>query len=366
MPNNDRTSSRIEILRFPLIVGVVFIHNYATAVIQREGPVGATNDGAWVQFLRLFVSEGLARIAVPLFFAISGYLFFVGGWDWTKYTAKLHRRLHTLLIPYLFWNFLALAVFAAAQSVPQFRFAAFSTRFPPIHSFTAFDYVNALFGLTVNYPISAQFWFIRDLMALVVLAPVIHLLLGRRLALPFVVALLGLWFLHDWPLLWPSADATFFFCAGAYLSLPGHDLECLDKFGAWICAGFLVLLVLHSAFPESPLNLDKLAILFGLPSAWWLARLAAGTIRLNAQLVALGGASFFVFAAHQPLLTILIRVVYKALNPSGGLALLGLFFAVPICLIALLLLVYRALLKTMPALTGVITGSSYRTRKEAA
>ena len=366
VPNEDRTSSRIEILRFPLIVGVVFIHNYATAVNQLEGPTGIMNDPAWVQFIRLFVSEGLATIAVPLFFVISGYLFFVGGWGWGKYTDKLHRRMHTLLIPYLFWNLLALAVFAAAQRIPSLRFAAFSTRFPPIHSFTPFDYVNAVFGLTSNYPISAQFWFIRDLMALLVLAQVIHFLLWRRLALPFIAVLFGLWFFKIWPLLWPSVDATFFFSLGAFLALPGKNLEYLDKFGTWICAAFLGLLILHSAFPEDTLYLGRLVIMVGVPCAWFLARLVAGSVKLKARMVALGGASFFVFAAHQPLLTILIRIVYKLLHPSGGLALLGLFFAVPVCLIVVLLLIHMLLMRGLPRFTGFITGSAYRTKRALA
>lgn len=363
LPKDDLTSSRIEILRFPLIVGVVFIHNYATAVNQLEGPAGVMQDSAWVQFTRLFVSEGLARVAVPLFFAVAGYLFFLGGWSREKYVGKMHRRLHTLLIPYLFWNLLALGVFAVGQSIPQARFAAFSTRFPAIHDFTWFDYLNAIFGLTSTYPISAQFWFIRDLMALLVAAPAVYLLLHRRVALFFVGALFCLWFFSVWPVLWPNVDATFFFCLGAYLALNGDKLAHVDRYGVWITAAFLGMLILHSAFPESRLYLDRLAIVTGVPSVWWLTWLVARTTRWKARLIALGGASFFVFAAHQPLLTILIRVVHKVAHPANGVAQLALFFAIPVCLITVLVLLHKALVKMLPGFTALITGSAYRTRR---
>jgi surface polysaccharide O-acyltransferase-like enzyme len=364
MPNDNKPSSRIEILRFPLIVGVVFIHNYAAAVGQIEAPTGASHDDACVQFVRFFVSRGVAQVAVPLFFMISGYLFFLGEWSWEKYAGKLKRRLHTLLIPYLFWNLLTLGVLAFAESLPQMKMVAFSTRFPPVHSFSCFDYLNALFGLTVLYPISAQFWFIRDLMALVVLAPAIYFLFARRLASPLIVVVLCLWFFTPWPLLWLSMLSSCFFCLGAYLSRPGVNLAFLDRFGAWISAIFLGILILYSSLRDSRFYLPQLVIVFGVPSIWWLAGLAARTAGLRSLLMGLSGASFFVFAAHQPLLTIVIRFLYKLLAPASPVAILTLFFSIPVCLIAILVLAHRLLLKTMPSFVGLITGSSYRPKSQ--
>jgi surface polysaccharide O-acyltransferase-like enzyme len=211
MAKDDESLSRIDLLRFPLIVGVVFIHNYASAVhLAQGGAIGLAHGSVWVEFVRFFISQGVARVAVPLFFLISGYLFFYGEWSWSRYIGKIERRASTLLIPFLFWNLLTLAVYATVQSIPQTAVYFAGTAWPPIRSFTLLDYINALFGITVANPISYQFWFIRDLMALVVLAPAIHFLLAKRLALPFILALLCLWFTYTWPVLWPSVEATFF------------------------------------------------------------------------------------------------------------------------------------------------------------
>jgi len=65
----DKTSSeRLSVLRFPLIVGVVFIHAYSTEVGFSNGAVGTIDSGYLVGFMRDLISQGLARLAVPQFF----------------------------------------------------------------------------------------------------------------------------------------------------------------------------------------------------------------------------------------------------------------------------------------------------------
>jgi surface polysaccharide O-acyltransferase-like enzyme len=352
---DDNTSSRIEILRFPLIIGVVYIHSYDAIVYADRGSIGVAHSSFLVELIRFFISQGIARVAVPLFFMTAGYLFFLGGWSWRKYIQKLKRRINTLLIPFLFWNFLSLAAYAVAQSIPQTRMYSSSRRFSTISSFSFFDYINALFGLT-SFPIAGQFWFIRDLMVLVILAPAIYFLLARRTALPLVITLFFLWFSALWPALWPGALATFFFSLGAYLSRPGKDVTYLDKFGPWTSAVFVVLLTLYSVFPHRLSYLQNVVIMFGVPSAWWLTSLAVRMATLKPLLTQLSGASFFVFAAHEPLMTILITTSYKLLLPTSRMAVLALYFLIPACLIAVLVAMHRCLLRAVPRFIGFITG----------
>ena len=366
MPIDSTTSSRIEILRFPLMIGVVLVHNYDTAIPLAQGSLGVTHTSDWVDFIMLFVSEGVARVAVPLFFAVSGYLFFQGGWSWEKHAGKLKRRIYTLLIPFVFWNLLTLAIFAVVQSIPQTKVFFAGTVWPPVRSFSFMDYLNALSGLTVTFPIAFQFWFLRDLMALILLAPVIYFLLARKSALPFICALFCLWFFQLWPFLWPGVDATFFFCLGACLARPGMSLDYLDRFGPWITAVFLGLVILHSAFPNSPSYLFKTMIVFGTVSLWWLTALVIKMPALNDSLRRLSGASFFVFAAHEPLLIILRKLSYMLLRPSSGAAILSLYFLNPVCLIAFLVLTHRCLVRIAPSFAGLVSGDPGRSRRQTA
>ena len=367
MPISAETSSRIEILRFPLIIGVVFIHNYASTVAMAQSSIGLSQNGTWVEFIRFFISRGVAQVAVPLFFMISGYLFFLGDWSWNKYLDKLQRRVHTLLTPYLFWNCFTLAVFMVGQSLPQTHNYFTGSAFPPIRSATLLDYANALLGITTSSPIAFQFWFIRDLMALIVLAPAIHFLLARRFALPTLAALFCLWFSQKgWPVLWPTVASVFFFCLGAYLTKPGRSVTSLDRFGPLISAGFLGVLILQSAKNGSIPYLDQTVILFGVPSVWWFTQLAIQRPALKSWLMKLGAASFFVFAAHEPLLRITRKIAFTMIHPNNDVTTLALYFLIPVGLIAVLTVIHHVLLKACPAFLGIVTGSSHRPARQSA
>lgn len=364
MPDNDNISSRIETLRFPLIVGVVFIHNYVSKITLAQGSIGIAHSSAWADFVRFFVSQGIARVAVPLFFLISGYLFFLGEWSWSRYADKLRRRVNTLLIPFLFWNLAAWAIYTAGRSISQTRMYFAGGAWPPAGSSSLLSYLGALFGVNTFYPIDYQFWFIRDLIALVLLAPAIHFLLRGRIALPFLMILFGLWFVTELPVFWPRLETIFFFCLGAYLSKPGKNASYLDNFGPWISAAFLVLVALYAAFPDSPLYLRKSVIVFGVPTLWWLTGLTTRTAKLALLLTGLSGDSFFIFAAHEPLQTVARKILYEVFLPASGAAVLTLYFLIPVCIIALLVVTHRSLLKMMPGFAGLITGNTYRANRQ--
>lgn len=101
--NNDRLSKTIMFLRFPLIVAVVFIHtNLADVMINGRLLV---NEGQFPihDLFRHIITNELARIAVPLFFFISGFLFFYHtDFSMKMYKQKLKKRVRTLLVPICF------------------------------------------------------------------------------------------------------------------------------------------------------------------------------------------------------------------------------------------------------------------------
>ena len=93
-------------LRFPLALAVVFIHAMGAAPRwQHASELSLLDACKWL------FSQTLAGVAVPTFFFLSGYLFFLGMSEarvtWAFFLAKWKRRLPTLLLPYLTWNVLA-------------------------------------------------------------------------------------------------------------------------------------------------------------------------------------------------------------------------------------------------------------------
>ena len=65
-------------LRFPLMVGVIFIHSYGFISVTEE-----MKDSFWGMIIEIF-SQGIGRLSVPLFFFISGYLFFYKIYKFSK------------------------------------------------------------------------------------------------------------------------------------------------------------------------------------------------------------------------------------------------------------------------------------------
>ena len=100
---------------------------------------------------------------------------------------------------------------------------------------TLFDYANS------GYPVSGQFWFIRDLMIVVLFTPFIWVL-TKYLNYILPVVLCSLWLIGCWfNNLVISLDAIFFFTLGAYFSITGKNFVNLIKSRAMLL-GILYLI----------------------------------------------------------------------------------------------------------------------------
>lgn len=353
----DRESSlRLNLLRFPLIVGVVFIHAYSTTVGLAGGEIGVSQPNFFADFVRNFISQGIARVAVPLFFLMSGYLFFAG-FEWSKknYVAKLKSRIKTLLIPFLFWNIATLLVIALAQVIPATKIF-FSGNNQLITTSSVFDYFNAIIGFT-RYPVAYQFWFIRDLIILVLLTPLINVVI-RFVPLPFLSLILFYWLMGGWPASAPSSEALLFFSAGAYLGSAKKSLFCFDKFGLVVVGLYLTVVVVDTISINQLFNpyLHKFGVVLGVFGALFSTKLVAQNDKLKLLFVRLSGVSFFVYAVHEPLLTIVRKIFYKILLPESSFTILFLYFLVPTITITFAVATYRGLARVAPRFISIVTG----------
>ena len=108
MTDEELQSKSIDFLRFPLIVGVVLIHAHFSNVIMNGVNVNILHEYSCPIYdtTSYFFSELIGRIAVPLFFFISGFLFFYRSKEFSLsvYRHKLKNRGRSILLPYLFWN----------------------------------------------------------------------------------------------------------------------------------------------------------------------------------------------------------------------------------------------------------------------
>jgi hypothetical protein len=353
----DRVSSeRLSLLRFPLIVGVVFIHMYGTDVGLANGVVGVNNPGYISVFVQYFISQGVARIAVPLFFLMSGYFFFFGfSWSVEIYREKINSRIKTLLVPFLFWNIFTLLLCALAEYLPATQ-GYFSGKNSPISTFGVYDYINAIFGIN-RLPIAIQFWFIRDLMVLVLLAPAIYLVI-KGLPKIFFLGIFVVWFFNLWPFYIPSLDAFPFFYAGAYFACSNTNLFVLDRFRIAILSSYSAVLLIDTLTKGYEFNnyIHNTGVVLGVATALCLSKTIVGLNNVKRALLWAGGCSFFVFAVHELLLRIVKKVIYKVVAPSSDMTVLSLYFSIPVFVIFSSILVYAGMKSFAPRFLSIISG----------
>ena len=234
-----KDSQVINQIRLPLIILVTYAHSYGAI---RSGYSLLTSGWDTLEVTKLLVSQTLTKVVVPVFFIISGYLFFrhLETWNWTLWRQKLLRRLRTLLLPYVVWNLL-MAVKLKTFSWPML-WAYWS------EAGTQTDWLGAVHHMTA--PCNMPLWFLRDLMVITLLTPLLYPLL-RRYGKP-LVGLLTLWYLSGvcpFPLPGLSAYAICFFSMGALLTIHRCPLTATAmrvELPAYILSAMLAVAMLFS------------------------------------------------------------------------------------------------------------------------
>lgn len=107
----EEISQTIEFLRFPATILIVLLHAYTTLQMTT-----AMNMEFYTTFSST-LSLSFGEIGVPLFFTISGYLFFLG-FGRKSYSRKIKTRTQSLLIPYILWNSIFIALYFIIQQIP--------------------------------------------------------------------------------------------------------------------------------------------------------------------------------------------------------------------------------------------------------
>lgn len=204
---NKYLSDKLKAISFLLIVMVVFLHSYNLEVRFNTGTEFIKKG--YNSFIQDLLSQGLARIAVPLFFIISGYLFFINikNGSFSEFLSKYRKRSNTLVFPYLLWSIYGLLFFLILQSIPFVK--------PLFVSELIVEYsTTQLLSRIFIKPIPYQLWFIRDLIILVFLSPILYWLI-KYLKLYIIFIFLVCW-ICTFNFIILTSDSLFFFTLGAF------------------------------------------------------------------------------------------------------------------------------------------------------
>lgn len=246
-PCDSHVSQVIEVLRFPLIALVVLFHAFSCSITLPAGVYDWHQPVTDFLYWNLF-HDSIATAAVPLFFAISGFLYFNGVTTFGRkvWWKKTEKRVFRLIVPLLSWALLSLLYYVVLYFCGNPNETAkwlLGTR----HS--TWWWINAFLGLTtvMGPELCSAGWFVRDLFFAGLLSPVWYLLLKRkRTMIPLLGALFVLYLTIFAPLPFLGSRAMFFFCLGAAYAIHHRDFTIDAARALWPSAvlwlfGFILL-----------------------------------------------------------------------------------------------------------------------------
>ncbi len=333
-------SSRVALLRFPLLMLVIAIHARCPSLD-----------------LRMFGNSFFAKFpytAIPFFFMISGTFLVlklnVG--ETLDYRGMLKKKLFSLLLPYILWNVLFCLPHLILPLLAQSLSFLPAPKYEEMNAFLVF---LRTFGLNGQPPIDVPLWFVRNLMVLFLLAPLLVALMRR---LPVWVSLLLLIGLDIAP---PIAGMSYFML-GILLGIRKPSLGWVDRgWVFWLISAPLLLFsyrwtntwqlggVSGNDFLWTLFCFDA-ALLFYAMGGW----MQKWKIHAVMPLIFLSNGSFFVYCLHAPLTTTLARF-FNANSFAARLPvvfyLLTIFVATVICYA-----IYIVLRKWVPLVFRILNG----------
>lgn len=311
--------------------------------------------------IRILLSEGICRVAVPVLFFFSGYLFFfrLEEWSTTVWVEKLRKRWNSLFLPYVIWNSLTIA-YSFLMLFPKFLFKGEAA--PDLVSwYHQIGGLRAFWDSGIGgFPNNSPLWYIRDLLVFILLAPVIHFYLKKTR----VIGLIVLYFAYLFNL-WGkvpglSEEGLFFFASGAFLSIQKIDFTRL-------CKSHLVL----TAFVSIPLLITMVFTYGNNDFVWRYAHrlftvsgssctIGMATVLIRKKAIGdyplLPRSSVFIYTAHYPVVLSLMQVAFGYLLSRNQTELLCGYLLAPLCTVTLLVACFYYLNKWMPKTVSVLTG----------
>lgn len=269
-----------------------------------------------------------------MFLLISGFLFYPSKettFDKTLYFSKLKRRVKSLLVPYLLWNLIAYILYAINKG---FNFVDL------LKSFWVID----IPGRSGSSPMDGPLWYVRNLMLLMILSPIIYWIVKRKFV---AIILLTGWFVGVPPFNKGMFIALTFFSMGGCLRY--NDCSVKQLRGHWFYMIFGVCFVSLPFISHTIFSfVQRIMIVTGILS---MLSIAKQLPRVNNNIYQeLASATFFIYCCHDILLTYIKPII--SIYSTSWLAYLG----VIIISLASCVMLFYVITKFVPQYSKFLTG----------
>lgn len=343
-------SDKLRNLSALAILMVLYIHMYYT-----EGAMMPT-----LLIIEQFVGSGICSVAVPLFYVISGFLFFLNvPYGLRSISKKIKKRLRTLLIPYLLTNILTF-IFYVSLNLIALKIAAIDrvVNFKVLDVILEDGFMATLKLVFINPPIAFQLWFIRDLLVVIVFSPCIWLLLNsissRIWKILFPIALLLIFVLggHN-----GYCGAFVWFTIGGFIAVSKiqvnrKSVSIVPIMLFWFC--YVGLSVLWSQNAEC-MYLCRYIPLIGIPALWYGYDLVTNCTKNKSENIRkIVDYTFFIYLIHEPLLNIFKKLPLLLIRSEAML--IGCYILIPLFFYLFALMLGSIIKRTFPKAYSIYTG----------
>lgn len=344
-------SEALNIIRLVMCVFIVCLHAHTS--VQMYPYLGELP--VYLGVVRL-LSFQIGEMGVPCFFLISGYLFFQNfSFSVSCYWQKMYKRLKTLLVPYLFWNLLIIGALWVVETIPFIESMFNDDGKKLVHDFSFGDFAMAFWDFKNNKPILTQFWYVRDLFLLCAVSPLLYLLLRyTRNWVLFVFA--AYWFVT--PEVPCTESGILFFSIGSVVAMSGRSLlECLVTHHVQLLLSMLLLISGDYMLAGTAIGFywHRVLIFIGVFAIIAFIGMLVQRGRLR-DLPWLTGASFFIYAAHDPMIRFIRKFSLRLGVTESEWQMVTLYLASVVIDVVVAFVVYSLLRRFAPKFLKFISG----------
>lgn len=367
MSEQSLNSMSVNVLRFPLAIMILVGHVLYMPVV----------GGSLYELLNKSLYGFIEEYAVSIYFFIAGYVFFynIVSFDRETYFYKLKKRIKTIVVPYLIWNTIAIVLTVCKKSVVKYVYS--NAGGPTDLHLSIINILKCYWNYdgmlvdnhSVNYgtPLNSPLWFLRSLMILALLSPLLYRILKSGFGVIFVILTGCLWLavrpcepssVADY-MFYQCVWSMFFFSWGGVMSI--NKISTDNIFGVKFKVSILLYVIfgllsaiLISKYPTVGSIIKGVAMITGVVFAFNLANRAVRCgFHAGPKVISAG---VFIYMSHILFAGALFDLISLILPPTTEYMMIAVKLLTVILLCGLLMALFSVLQRYMPKLLNVIIG----------
>lgn len=263
------------------------------------------------RFQKFFsIESGIGQFAVPLFFMVSGFLFFQNITHIESVPKKINKRIYTVFYPYMIWNFIYYIIHHLIK---------------PGEIFSLMDLVESVLSYTYN----PAFWFMFQLILLIAITPIVYYAIEKTGHYIIFFLIISFFIVKSIDIPFINEDAIIYFSFGAFATrlYEKNKLYLIEKKYIIFSMLIAIFFFLFNRIAFALVNKDIVyvglftlsVVLVRLSTAVFIFYLVDLFFRYDKAPAFMGNA-FFLYAIHYMIVKFLIIIMnyikYKFLEPD--------------------------------------------------